>query len=143
MSDVYLPLLFLIRHSMELGLKSNLADAKEYLLPNKLNVIQNEHSICKLFNLLNGIINKALMEIKESNFKEKTKSYHDLLQQLNTEIHKLDSDSYYFRFPYKKDGTLSQFRLEKSETYKILNLCQKVDAYLTFAIPVLKHYGYI
>ena len=51
---VYLPLLFLIRHSIELALKLNIERIRKHsvaLISNK--DIENEHSLCILYNIFN------------------------------------------------------------------------------------------
>jgi len=54
---VYLPLIFMIRHSMELILKSNITDIQELSALIKAEDYQSEHSLARLYNVYNGYLN--------------------------------------------------------------------------------------
>lgn len=147
-NDVYLPLFYLIRHSMELSLKQSLFNTgKKYLDSKKIEKIKNEHSICRLFNWFNPIIKTALENISECDenlkFKQETKDYHIDLEKLKDVIHDLDSNSYYYRFPTDRNGNPHNLKINTDILKNILKFREKVDAYLTFAIPVLQEYGYL
>lgn len=148
-NEVFLPLIFLIRHSIELSLKSNLLDAGEkYLRQNQISKINSEHSICHLFNLFESIINTALNNMAECNeddlkFKQETKSYHKGLNDLKQIIHEMDYNSLFYRFPFDKDGQPHKLSIDSNKLIDILKLREKVNAYLNLAVPVLQHYGYL
>lgn len=148
-NEVFLPLIFLIRHSIELSLKQNLLDAGEkYLSPKQISKIKNEHSICKLFNLFESIINTALNNMSECNdddlkFKQETKSYHKGLNDLKQIIHEMDYNSFFYRFPFDKDGQPHKLSIDSNKLIDILQLREKVNAYLTFAVYLLQEYGYL
>jgi hypothetical protein len=60
--DVLLPLLFLLRHSVELSLKSNLQEVFGKVYNNE---ISKEHSLCKLFSYFNKEISKGIEQMPE------------------------------------------------------------------------------
>lgn len=58
-------------------------------------------------------------------------------------IHNLDSNSYYYRFPIDKYGNYYCLTLNNKKIVDLLKLRIEVDAYLTFAVDLLQHYGYL
>ena len=76
-------------------------------------------------------------------FKQETKDYHIDLEKLKDVIHDLDSNSYYYRFPTDRNGNPHNLKINTDILKNILKFREKVDAYLTFAIPVLQEYGYL
>ena len=145
-NDVYLPLIYLIRHSVELSLKSNLIEAgEEYLTSNQLRNLCNEHSLCKLFENLDTIINKALanMSPKESDFKKETENYHVKLNELKELLNDLDEKSYCYRFPVNEKGEIHELKINTDMLTDLIDLRNNVDSYLNFAVPLLKEYGFL
>lgn len=148
-NDVFLPFLFIIRHSIELSLKQNLMDASAYLSEKDIAKIMNEHSLYRLFNKFDAIISQALQNMQKDNnadysdFKKKTEDYHKDLKVLQQIIHDTDYNSYYYRFPIDRDGNLYKLSIDGSKLIALLTLRDKVNAYLTFAVPLLQEYGYL
>ncbi|MBE6342150.1 MAG: hypothetical protein E7065_02010 [Lentimicrobiaceae bacterium] len=148
-NDVYMPLFYLIRHSMELSLKQNLLDAgEEYLDQKIIKKIKNEHSICKLFNCFDHIIDIALDNISEDDgtyeeFKKETIRLQGELEKIQKNVHDLDTNSYYYRFPTDRHGNPHNIKINTDVLKYILKVREKVDAYLIFAIPVLQQYGFL
>ena len=143
--DVYLPLLYLVRHSIELSLKQNLLNAgQKYLTSKSILKIKNEHSICKLFNKFETVINIAISNILDSTeFKQDTEKHHRSLGELKDIIHDIESNSYYFRFPMDRYGQSYNLNIDGNKLVKILKLRERIDAYVTFAVPLLQEYGYL
>ena len=148
-NDVYLPLLYIIRHSIELSLKHNLLDAGyKYLTYKSILKIRDEHSIGKLYNMFNQVIGAALDNIKEFGEKEtklrqETETFHKLFEELQGVIHNIDTNSFYFRFPVDRNCQPYNMTLDNNKLIMILKLRNKVDAYITFAVPLLQEYGYL
>lgn len=149
-NEVYLPLIFIIRHSIELSLKQNLIVAgQNYLSDNDISNILQEHSIAKLFHKFEMIINIALNNMSKKgdenvqNFKKETEEYQQKLNSLQSLIQNLDSNSYFYRFPIDRNGNSYNLTLNERKIIELLKLRLEVDAYLTFAIPVLQEYGYL
>lgn len=147
-NDIYLPFLFIIRHSIELSLKYNLIEVIGYIKDNNIKSIMNEHSLSFLFNQLNEVINIALQNLDKEkneaflNFREETKKYHNDLRELQQIVHNIDYNSYCFRFPIDKNGNLYKINLDSRKLNELLRLRFKLDAYLSCATPVLQEYGY-
>lgn len=148
-NEVFLPFLFIIRHSIELSLKQNLIDASAYLSDKDLAKIMNEHSLCSLFNKFDTIISQALQNMQKDNnadfsdFKKQTEEYHENLKMLQQIIHDTDYNSYYYRFPIDRDGNPYNLSIDGKKLIALLTLRDKVDAYLTYAVPLLQEYGYL
>lgn len=66
-----------------------------------------------------------------------------IIAKLKDVIHDLDSNSYYYRFPTDRNGNPHNLKINTDMLKNILKFREKVDAYLTFAIPVLQEYGYL
>lgn len=144
-NDIYLPLLYLIRHSLELALKdglmgmihtqSELAQKKIYRLLN------NEHKLSKLFtwyiNLIpEDNINQLPAELQQQYLHYKTQS-----ERLKESIHLLDSNSRYFQYPY--DPAKEHLNINSETLKDIISVFLEADAYLTFNIDILKNYNII
>ena len=136
-NTIYLPLMFLIRHSVELALKDSLLRISDQLSDSQKRKLNNEHSISTLYNLFNNIVGEAITRIppKDILFVE-TNTYHSTSKELCNMIHNLDAKSLSYRFPY-------ELKMEGDLIYETYILYNKVDAYLTFAVDVLFQGGYL
>lgn len=142
--QIYLPLLFLIRHSLELKLKQAVESIGDAVDANDKDKIWKEHSVSKIFKMLNKYINKAidLIPADDGLLQESLlykKKAHDFQQQIN----KLDSNSYILRFPVDRKGGLSNYMPSKSDLSDALRLYVEADTFLVFAVEVLAKNGYL
>lgn len=143
--EVYLPLLFLVRHGMELAFKDNLLTLGNKLPEKKKRKIHSEHSLEKLFNVLQQYIETAIQTIpaSESVFLNLTQSYNIANQILEQKIHSLDVNSRAFRFPFDKDGNQIKFTLTSRLLLDTCKLYYDTDPFLTWSVLVLAQNGYI
>ena len=135
---VFLPLMFCFRHGMELALKSSLLELYKI---NKMTTesVKQTHSLEKLFNELDKYLDVAINKIpKNDPLYEDTVEKRKLWNALRAKIQQLDSKSLAFRFPCNK-----LVPIDITLIVQTLELYQKVDAYLTFCVDVLKSSGYI
>lgn len=130
--SVFLPIMFCLRHGMELALKSSLLQLVELGETSKEN-IKKTHSLGKLSHVLDEWLDLVIGKIsqQDSLYKE-TISKRKLWNSLKEKIQRLDARSLTFRFP---DVNVVSF--EKDIVIQILDLYQQVDSYLTFSIDVL------
>ena len=142
MDQVYLPLLFLIRHGIELALKANLLDIEDELNQAKQSEIRSSHSLIRLFNILDKFIDEMIKNIpsNETKLLEDTHIYRQDIKILNDLINNIDTYSQTFRFPVDNNQNEVNFNPRKGFLFDVYQLYQKSDAYLTFAVPVLKQY---
>ncbi len=141
---LYLPLFFLIRHSLELALKHNLYEAEKnsstVFLKKKLNQI---HSLSQLYNLFGGekgYLSKLKIEELPIETKQEYDFYKDEYEKLNNQIHFLDKNSQFFRYPdpLGKGSSSNPLRLnDKNELYNVLKLYYLTDPFITFTNAVL------
>lgn len=135
-SVVTRPVLFLMRHTLELGYKSNIVELE------KVSGLKSE----LILHGRDGHNLEKLHQDFERHFKEISKRYNidaDILKQfdhLNSQLstlknvlHRLDSDSYAFRYPFESDGTTPSFQPADK-----LNI-EEVKALFTTAITLLKY----
>lgn len=130
------PMLFLIRHTLELGYKGNIVELEK---------VSGLESALK-FNGTDGHNLEKLHQDFERHFKETAKRYvinADVLEQfnhlnskltkLNNVLHHFDSGSYAFRYPFGRDGTTPIF-----QNVKQLKIADVKEMFTT-AITLLKY----
>lgn len=101
--------------------------------------VKQTHSLEKLFNELDKYLDVAINKIpKNDPLYEDTVEKRKLWNALRAKIQQLDSKSLAFRFPCNK-----LVPIDITLIVQTLELYQKVDAYLTFCVDVLKSSGYI
>jgi len=142
---VLLPLLFLVRHSLELALKADLLEAQR-ISPNKVPKEQYDkiHSLAKLYNCFAGdkgyLANLELSKMSDETRKQ-FEYYKKNYESLNRSIHQLDSNSRIFRYPIDKDGKAHNLYLTGKGLFQILKLYYSTDPFITFTMDVLEEEG--
>lgn len=143
--EIYLPLLYLIRHSVELALKSSLLELL-HTVPQEKKVrlqrlINNEHKLSKLYNKYID----CLPEDRLSNLPNELQTEYNRLKAgaeiLKTYIHSLDTNSRAFTFPGSEAS--SGLNLEQNSLIDIITIFLRVDAFLTFNVELLKEHDLI
>jgi len=139
-NEVYLPLLFLIRHSLELALKENLSDllhTTDEQQQRKINrLITREHKLARLFNKYTELL--PVDRIYELTL-EMQEQYHNYMAQvdnLKELLHRLDANSRYFRYPY--DPITEHLHISRDILIDIITDFLTVDGFITFNVDVLK-----
>jgi len=143
-NKVYLPLLFLVRHSLEIALKFNILEARKITNIVSDKSIEKIHSLDKLYNLFggtNGYINKLDLEKMDSKTKEQLDNYKQQYEELNKTIHQLDTNSMFFRFPVDRKGKTHSIYMKGHHLLKILKLYYLTDPFITFTNDVLMDEG--
>ena len=138
--DIYLPLFFLLRHGIELALKSNIQDIGNKVPIKEQQKIGGTHSIEQLYHILMSYIRPAVDKIPQGEiFRIETESLIKDVSRLNNCIHNLDVHSKAFRFPSIK----SPLTLNRNSLINTLKLYYSTDAFLTNAVNVLMYSGYL
>ena len=140
-NDIYLPLLFLIRHSVELKIKFALMNIGNEL--SDKSVITSCHSLTKLWNVFTSHIKPAIQNITDNDFKNESLKRFSQAESLKKLIADLDANSFCFRFPVDRNGYLSSFKPTKHILEKVKDLYLKADSFLCFAVEVLFEGGYL
>lgn len=129
----YLPLFFLIRHSLEIGLKFNLEQSNI-----ELSDYNSIHSLEKLYNLFNNYLSKLDL----NKMSDVTKNQYNLFKneyiELEKIIKRLDHDSLSFRFPINQKGKNLSLRFKENDLLNAIRLFYFTDPFITFTIAVLK-----
>lgn len=134
-NEIYLPLLFLIRHSVELKIKFALMNIGNEL--SDKSVITSCHSLTKLWNVFTSHIKPAIQNITDNNFKNESLERFSQAESLKELIAELDANSFCFRFPVDRKGYLSSFKPTKHILEEVKDLYLKADSFLCFAVEVL------
>src|SRR5690606_30934300 len=124
--EVSLPLLFLIRHSLELGFKTNILEFQK--INPEISRIRLKgityHSLENLFNKLIEHLDCLKNKCKMRNeFLTQTDGYIKKLTPLKNKLNNLDRWSTNFRYPVDTDGN-HNFALEASE-----NIAEIIDLF--------------
>lgn len=138
-NEVYLPILFLIRHGIELAIKDSLLDLGNVLSYDSIIALNKEHNLFQLYKLLAEYVDRAIKRIPVSEkLREESEKYNSSLIILKDFIHKFDAKSYAFRYPSDKS-----LKFEKEVLLTALKLYYETDAFLSNAVMVLFEAGYL
>lgn len=140
-NDIYLPLLFLIRHSIELKIKFALMNIGNEL--SDKSVITSCHSLNKLWDVFTSHIMPAIQNITDQELKNESLEKYSQAESLKKLMAVLDANSFCFRFPVDRKGHLSSFKPTKHILEEVKDLYLKADTFLCFAVEVLFEGGYL
>ncbi|MGL3000238.1 hypothetical protein [Flavobacterium sp. RSSB_23] len=140
-----IPLLFLIRNSLELAFKYNLIELEKI---SKSKAIidysgRSAHVLSKLHNEYERQV-KLIMNSKFATieFEKDFKSRNNELKDFTVMFDKLDNWSYSFRYPVQNDGITKSFlKDEKINMAEIIPVYIKTQIILKYTIDVLKDDG--
>jgi hypothetical protein len=139
---LYLPLLFLVRHSLEIGLKYNISEIQRMSSLIKSKDYSNEHSLFSLYNCYSDFLNQIEKEqLDEKTYKE-IREFQTSFKSLNNIIHNLDKNSNYFRFPIP-ESEQTKWTLTNKTLFNIMKLYYFTDKFITFTNNVLEYEGII
>ncbi len=134
-NDIYLPLLFLIRHSLEIAIKFNLEKLQSTLSAKTKKMIANEHSLSRLFSNYMTYLSKHETSLPSELLKEYTK-FKIEYERLNQTIHDLDVNSQIFRYPIDKHGVETKLNIKHNSINEIIELFYALDTFRTFTVDV-------
>lgn len=140
-NSIYLPILFLLRHTLELKLKQGIINLGNIVNENDRKQISTEHSVKKLYEIFASFINRAIAKVSDSELKKESKQLRDLTVEYKDVINDIDAKSFSFRYPFDKKGNISNFKPRKDNVVKTLDLYIKTDTFLCFATEVLMREG--
>lgn len=141
---ITLPLLFMIRHSIEIGLKANILKFQE-VNPKVEKIIlggNKSHSNEILYNKFEEHLISIIdnFEIDAAIIKE-INEYLKKFKPLKNKLHKLDKGSFNFRYPVDRNGNYN-FEWDKKENIaEIINLYYEIQPFLIFTNRVLYEEG--
>lgn len=136
--DIYMPLLFLLRHSIELAFKDSLGELGNKLDSKKYGKVVESHSLEKLYNFLKISLDSAISKIPQADpFYKECCDKRQEVEVLTPLIQQLDAKSQSFRFP-KPD-----LSIKKDTLSEIVSMYQKADSYLSWCVQVLFESGYL
>ena len=101
------------------------------------------HSLAELYNDFGGFLSKLDLSTMHIETKNQLNDFKNQYQKLNKLINRIDSNSYFFRFPIDKKGKKHDLVLEKDDFFKIIKLLYFTDGFKTFTLPVLEDEGII
>jgi len=133
---LYIPLLFLIRHSLELALKGNIFEVQKISSLIKSKDYSGEHSLSTLFNCYLDFLNKVENQI-HSELKTQLTEFKEQYRILNETVHQLDNNSRFFRYPTDKKGNAHHVPITNINFIQLLELYYFTDPFITFTNDVL------
>jgi hypothetical protein len=138
---LYLPILFLIRHSLELGLKDNIQEIQSMSNLIKQTTLTNEHSLFKLYKYFDDFLSQIDINQLDGTSKLQLIDFRVKYSKLNGTIHDLDSNSLFFRYPVDKKGNKHDLKAEKLNFINVLRLYYFTDPFISFTTAVLVENG--
>ena len=142
-TDIYLPLLFLIRHSLELGYKDNIAEVQTKLTNSQIKKATQSHSLVSLNNIIEQFVVEArsTMTTKDDSIKNEIDRYLPIVKNLSNSLHAIDNASRSFRFPVDRDGNTIEIPLSKCILSESVDAFQKADSFISLSLSLLSFYG--
>ncbi len=144
--DIYLPLLFLMRHSLELGLKDNMGEVRTDLKKSQLDKFSS-HSLAQLFNIIIQFVEESKENIPKTEetkkIREEIDQYIEKTRDLISSIQGIDIDSLCFRFPYDKQNKPFKIEMSKDLLSKVTLLFKETDPFISLSLRLLRYEGYI
>ena len=144
-ADIYLPLLFLIRHSLELGYKDNIAEVQTKLTNSQIKKATQSHSLVSLNNIIEQFVVEArsTMTAKDDSIKNEIDRYLPIVKNLSNSLHAIDNASRSFRFPVDRDGNKIKIPLSEDILAKSVDAFQNADSFISLSLSVLAYEGYL
>ena len=144
-TDIYLPLLFLIRHSLELGYKDNIAEVQTKLTNSQIKKATQSHSLVSLNNIIEQFVVEArsTMTTKDDSIKNEIDRYLPIVKNLSNSLHVIDNASRSFRFPVDRDGNTIKIPLSEDILAKSVDAFQNADSFISLSLSVLAYEGYL
>jgi len=143
---VAMPIIFLIRHSLELGLKANIIELEKFSSARpKLKFDGRSHNISYLHEYFIAHLDKIILEFKITDHKilSEIDNFKTKLNNLKDIIHGLDSNSYRFRYPVDPKGNQNFNYTDKFLLVDCIELIQDLDPLLLYLTNVLAEFGVI
>jgi len=137
---LYIPLLFLIRHSLELALKGNILEVQRISSLIKPKDYSDEHSLATLYNCYLDFLNKIENQI-DPQLRTQFDEFRQQYGELNETVHQLDNNSRFFRYPTDKKGRPHQVPMANINLIRLLMLYYFTDPFITFINDVLMDNG--
>lgn len=140
-NDVYLPLLFLLRHCLEIKLKDSIMELGDVVSQKDHDKVYHTHSVSSLYKLLYNFIDVPIKTIRDPELKKESIRLQKITEEYKDVIQLLDANSYLFRFPKGSKGLISNFVPSKDCVSRIVHLYWESDSFLCFCVPVLFEAG--
>lgn len=142
---VYLPLLFLIRHSLEVGFKDNISEVFDCLKNSQKKKYCSKHSLEALLNIVIQFIDEAQKNFTslDDTIQKELAYYMPLTEQLMKTMHELDNRSLSFRFPVDENGIFMNVPFSRNVLSDAVAAFQTADPFISLSLSVLKYEGYI
>lgn len=144
-ADIYLPLLFSIRHSLELGYKDNLSEVITRLNKSQIKKVQEKHSLESLYNIVSQFVIDARSRMTPSDepIMREIDNYLPIVKRLSKILHNIDIVSHNFRFPVDKKGNPIVLPLPVNIFVESVDAIQKADPFISLSLSVLVYEGYL
>lgn len=140
-NTIYLPILFFLRHTLELKLKQGIINLGNIVNEKDRKQISTAHSVKKLYEIFASFIDKAIAKVSDSELKKESVQFRDLTVKYKKIICELDAKSLTFRYPFDVKANISNFVPKKDIVVKTLDLYIQTDSFLCFATEVLMREG--
>lgn len=143
--QVYLPLLFLIRHSLEVGFKDNISEVYDSLTNSQKKKYSGKHSLETLLNIVIQFVEEAQKNFTslDGTIQKEIAYYRPMTEQLMKNLHDLDNRSLSFRFPVDENGIFMNIPFSRNVLSDAVAAYQTADPFISLSISVLKYEEYL
>jgi len=141
---VALPLLFLIRHTIELGLKANIIQFQK--INKRIEKIKlggkGAHSIEFLYDKFMVHLNRIIKTNNiDKDILDQIREYKSKFNPLKTKLHNLDKGSFNFRYPVDIHGNRNFTWDTRENLFEIINLYYEIQPFILYTEDVLEDIG--
>ncbi len=143
--QVYLPLLFLIRHSLEVGFKDNISEVYDSLTNSQKKKYSGKHSLETLLNIVIQFVEEAQKNFTslDGTIQKEIAYYRPMTEQLMKNMHELDNRSLSFRFPVDENGIFMNIPFSYRMLSDAVSAYQTADPFISLSISILKYDGFL
>lgn len=140
---IALPVLFMIRHSIELGLKANILELEKFSKAKpKLKLDGKSHNLMFLYDYFTGHLQEVCKEYKvQKDILDQIDHYKEHMLKMVDRLDKIDKGSFNFRYPIDRDGNLNFAYTDRINIASYVELLKAIDPFITITIGILEEHG--
>ena len=142
-NTVALPLLFMIRHSIELGLKANILELEKFSKAKpKLKLDGKSHNLTKLYDYFTSHLQEVCREYKiKKEILDQIDVYKSHMTNIVDRLEKIDKGSFNFRYPVDREGNSNFDYNDRINIADYIELLKVIDPFITITTDILAEHG--
>lgn len=140
---VALPVLFMIRHSIELGLKANILELEKFSTAKpKLKFDGKSHNLAFLYDYFVSHLQAVCIQYKvDKPITDQIDNYKGHMAKIVDRLTKIDKGSYNFRYPIDTNGNPNFEFTDRINIADYIELLQVIDPFIIVTVEILANHG--